>query len=47
MAQVPSTDTIHGPMGLSGVQAFMNRGQSVGFALPRFTSAHLQLAGRS
>ena len=37
MLQVPSLLTMHAPLGLSGVQAFMKRGHSRGDILPIIT----------
>jgi hypothetical protein len=40
--QAPSTDTMHGPTGLSGVQAEPNNGHSAGLMCPRITLPHMQ-----
>ena len=42
MLQAPSVPTMHGPMGVSGVQRVPNKGQSAGTARAVSTSAHRQ-----
>ena len=41
MLHAPSKLTIHGPIGVLGVQAFIKRGQSLGSINPLKTSPHL------
>ena len=44
-AQVPSLETMHGPIGCTGEQAFPNKLHLSGVTLPWMTSPHRQPAG--